>query len=402
MKAKKLLENFWWVGVLDPNLRVFDIVMRTEQGTSYNSYLLKGSEKTILFETAKATFFDEFIAKIEEVVPVTDIDILVVDHTEPDHAGSVEGLLKLNPNLQILGSAGAISFLKEIVNVDFDGRVVADGETLDIGGKTLRFIAAPNLHWPDTIFTYIEEDGILVSCDAFGAHFAYDGIVNDENIDEAVLSETRKYYFDNIMGPFKADVLRACTKLEGLDIKLIANGHGPVLTREPNKVIELYKQWASEVQPFEKKTVAIVYVSAYGYTKALAEKIAEGIRGAGDIDTLFFDLVEDSQADALSAISRADGFLLGTPTIVGEALPPIWDILSRLTAKEVAKKPAGAFGSYGWSGEAVPHIVERLEQLKVNLIGGGLKVRFKPSEAQLDEAFEYGKTFAAAILGEGA
>ena len=156
MKIKELTKDLFWVGNLDPKLRVFDIIMRTEFGTSYNSYLLKGSEKTVLFETSKLKFFDEYLDKVNEITPIEKIDYIVVSHTEPDHTGSIEKILEINPKVKIVGSTTAINFLKEICNRDFVGIPVKDGDILSLGDKTLQFISTPNLHWPDTIFTYIK------------------------------------------------------------------------------------------------------------------------------------------------------------------------------------------------------------------------------------------------------
>jgi flavorubredoxin len=398
MLSKKLTDDFWWVGNLDPDLRVFDIVMHTDHGTSYNAFLLKGTEKTVLFEAAKAAFYDAFIAKIEEVCPVTDIDILVCDHTEPDHTGTIEKLLALNPDLQIYATMGGLNFLKEITNKEIHGVAVKDGDTLDIGGRTLQFIAAPNLHWPDSMFTYIQEERILVTCDAFGAHYAYEGIVVDDHIDQEILMKTAIYYFDNIMGPFKEDVRKALAKIEGLPIDMIANGHGPVLVKESQKMIDLYREWSEAPAHPTRKAVVIPYVSAYGYTKRLAQKIEEGILAAGAIDVKLYDMVYADFDEVMEQIGKADGFLLGTPTIVGEALPPIWDITSSLNPRVHGGKYAGAFGSYGWTGEGVPHILERLGQLKLNIVGDGLRVRFKPNDEDEERAFEYGKNFGTAVL----
>ncbi|MDR3364004.1 MAG: FprA family A-type flavoprotein [Clostridiales Family XIII bacterium] len=398
MLSKKLANDFWWVGTLDPGLRVFDIVMRTEYGTTYNSYLLKGSERTVLFEAAKAPFLDDYLAKLAEVAPIEDIDILVLDHTEPDHTGTVGKLLQLNPRLEIYATAGGLNLIREITNTDVKGTAVKDGDELDIGGRTLRFITAPNLHWPDTMFTYIPEEKILVTCDAFGAHYSYGNIVYDDGLDKEAHMKTALYYFDNIMGPFKADVLRAVEKIDGLEIDLIATGHGPVLTENPRFMVDLYRQWASAPAKDGGKTVVIPYVSAYGYTKRLAEEIAEGIRAAGGVGVKLYDMVDTGTADVMEEIDRADGFVLGTPTIVGEALPPIWDIAVSLNARMHGGKFAGVFGSYGWSGEGVPHIMDRLRQLKLKLVGEGLRVRFKPTDDDLMAAFEYGKVFGAAVL----
>ncbi|WP_143327527.1 FprA family A-type flavoprotein, partial [Clostridium sp. LS] len=163
MEILELKKNLYWTGVLDKNLRVFDIIMETEFGTSYNSYLLKTNEKTVLFETAKAKFFDEYLNALSKIIDVKDIDYIVVNHTEPDHAGSIEKLIEMNPDVKIVGTQVAIGFLKNIVNRDFNGIIVKENETLELGDKTLRFMILPNLHWPDTMYTYIEEDKTLVT-----------------------------------------------------------------------------------------------------------------------------------------------------------------------------------------------------------------------------------------------
>ncbi|MDR0518916.1 MAG: MBL fold metallo-hydrolase, partial [Clostridiales Family XIII bacterium] len=255
MLTKKIADDFTWVGVLDPELRVFDIVMWTEFGTTYNSYVLKGTAKTALFEASKAHFFDEWIEKVKSETPIEKIDYLIVDHTEPDHSGTIERLLELNPNIEIVGSMGAINFMKEIANREINGRAVKTGDELDLGGKTLQFISAPNLHWPDTIFTYVPEIKTLVTCDCFGAHYSDENITNDNLTNYGDYMKTLVYYYDNIIGPFKGDVMSALGKIEGLDIEAIATGHGPVLTKDPMSIVELYRQWSSPRNPNQKKTV---------------------------------------------------------------------------------------------------------------------------------------------------
>jgi flavorubredoxin len=372
--------------------------MRTEFGTTYNSYVLKGSEKTVLFEASKAAFFDEWIERVKSITPLDDIDYLVVDHTEPDHTGSVERLLEIIPDLEIIGTAGAVNFLKEITNrSDINARAVKDGETLDIGGKTLRFFLAPNLHWPDTMFTYIDDINTLVTCDCFGSHYSDPNITNDALTNYENYMRAAVYYFDNIIGPFKGDVLNALRKIDGLAIDVVATGHGPVLTQNPTEMIELYRQWSSPKNPNARKTIIIPYVSAYGYTKQIADAITEGIRVAGDFDVKLYDMVYANFDEVITEIGNCDGFLLGTPTIVGEALEPIWLIAASLNAKLHGGKFASAFGSYGWTGEGVPHIMERLGQLKLNVFREGLRFRFKPSDAQLEEARAFGLDFGASV-----
>jgi flavorubredoxin/NADPH-dependent 2,4-dienoyl-CoA reductase/sulfur reductase-like enzyme len=398
MKTVELKTNFFWVGNLDPGLRVFDIIMHTEYGTTYNSYVLKGSEKTVLFETTKIKCFDEYLEKVKSITPIEEIEYIVVNHTEPDHAGSIEMMLKLNPRIKIVGSGIAINFLKEICNCDFTAVPVKDGDKISLGDKTLQFFSVPNLHWPDTIYSYIEEDKILVSCDSFGAHYSLEEVTNDKIINNEDYMKALRYYYDMIIGPFKPFVLKAIKKIELLKIEMIATGHGPVLVENPEEIIKLYKEWSTEVNPNKKKTVIIPYVSAYGYTTILAEKITEGIKAADDIDVRLYDLVTSDVNQVLAELYWADGILLGTPTIVGEALKPIWDLTTSIFAKTHGGKLASAFGSYGWSGEGVPNIIERLKQLKMKVYGEGLRVKFKPNESQLQEAYEFGYNFGKSVI----
>lgn len=396
MKTLKLRENFYWTGIVDANLRVFDIIMYTEFGTTYNSYVLKTGDKTVLFETAKEKFFDDYLEKLKEIIDVESIDYLVVEHTEPDHAGSVERLLDLNPGMKIIATGCALGFLKEIVNRDLTGIRISDNMTMKIGDRTLRFLFVPNLHWPDTMYTYIEEEQILVTCDSFGSHYGLDDVLLSKVTDWEGYMRATKYYYDNIIGPFKPFMLKALERVRELDISMICTGHGPVIDDKIDFILNTYEEWSTVVNPNLKKTVIMPYVSAYGYTKSLAEKIAEGIRASGDIDVRAYDMVEADQAKVLEELGFADGILFGSPTIVGEALKPIWDLTTSIFAGTHGGKLASAFGSYGWSGEAVPHLIERLKQLNMK-VTEGFRVRFKPDENQLQEAFEYGFNFGCLL-----
>lgn len=396
MKALKLRENFYWTGIVDADLRVFDIIMYTEFGTTYNSYVLKTGDKTILFETAKEKFFDDYLEKLKEITDVESIDYLVVEHTEPDHAGSVERLLDLNPGMKIIATGCALGFLKEIVNRDFAGIPARDNMTMKIGDRTLRFLFVPNLHWPDTMYTYIEEEQILVTCDSFGSHYGFDDVLLSKVTDWEGYMRATKYYYDNIIGPFKPFMLKALERVRELEISMICTGHGPVIDDKIDFILNTYEEWSTVVNPNPKKTVIMPYVSAYGYTKSLAEKIAEGIRASGDIDVRAYDMVEADQAKVLEELGFADGILFGSPTIVGEALKPIWDLTTSIFAGTHGGKLASAFGSYGWSGEAVPHLIERLKQLNMK-VTEGFRVRFKPDENQLQDAFDYGFNFGCLL-----
>lgn len=396
MKILKLRDDFYWAGIIDDKLRVFDIIMYTEFGTTYNSYVLKAKDKIVLFETVKEKFFDEWMDKLEDIIDVTKIDYLVVNHTEPDHAGSVERLLELSPHLKIISTGCAAGFLKEIVNREFCSITVSDDERMQIGDKTLHFMIVPNLHWPDTMYTFIEEEQILVTCDSFGSHYGFEDVLVSKVTDQEGYMRATKYYFDCIIGPFKPYMLKALERVRALDVSMICPGHGPVLDDNIGFIEDTYEDWCTVINPNKKKTVIMPYVSAYGYTKQIAEKIEEGIRESGDIDVRSYDMVTADQAKVLEELGFADGILFGTPTIVGEALKPIWDLTTSIFAGTHGGKLASAFGSYGWSGEGVPHIMERLKQLHMRTVDG-LRIRFKPGETDLVEAFEFGYNFGCLL-----
>lgn len=398
MKSLKIKDDFMWIGALDPNLRTFDIIMHTKYGTSYNSYLLKGSEKIVLFETVKIKFWDEYIEKLSEYIDPKDIDYIVVNHTEPDHTGSIERLLELAPNVQIVGSNAAIKFLKAIVNKPFNSLVIKDGDTLPLGNKTLKFITAPFLHWPDSIYTYVEEDKILFTCDSFGTHYCYEGILLSNLENKVNYIDSLKYYFDVIMGPYRKHVITAAKKIENLEIDIIATGHGPVIDDNPREIIERYIEWASETNPNTNKTIVIPYVSAYGYTEEMARLIKEGIQSAGKFEVKLYNMETSDNDEVMNEIYWADGVLFGSPTMVSDILPPIMKLLTSMNPVVHSGKLVSAFGSYGWSGEAVPNIIGRLKQLRLKIFEDGLKINFKPSDEEIKEIIEFGKRFGEKLL----
>lgn len=398
MKAIEIKKDIYWVGALDPNLRIFDIVMYTPYGTTYNSYVVKGLNKTAVFETVKEKFFDEYLQRLKSLnIDVKNIDYIVVDHTEPDHAGSVEKLLDIAKNAKVVASPTAIKFLKNIVNRPFEAIEVKDGSSLELGGKTLKFISAPLLHWPDTIYTYVPEEKLLITCDSFGCHYSSEKIFNDLIEDKEKYMDALKYYFDCIMGPFKPYVLKACDKIENLPIDIICPGHGPILRDNPKKIVELYKNWSIDEDIFKKKEITICYVSAYGYTKEIADKISQGIKSVDNFTINSFDVTYSKEEEIIEKLNSSIGFLFGSPTITGDALRPIYDIINSLNPIIHGGRFAGAFGSYGWSGEAIPNIEERLKQLRMKIPVKGLKINFKPSEEDNKLAYNFGASFAEKI-----
>ncbi|MEZ0535910.1 FprA family A-type flavoprotein [Caldicellulosiruptoraceae bacterium PP1] len=400
MSYIKLKDNIYMVGVQDPNLRIFDIIMHTKYGTSYNSYLILGSEKIALVETVKNKFFDQFLDNVKQIIDPVKIDYLIVNHTEPDHSGSIEKLLDINPDLKIFGSSAAIKFLKKISNKEFDSEIVKENDIIDLGNKTVKFISAPFLHWPDSIYSYAIEDKILFTCDSFGCHYSSNWI-DDKSVlekDREGFLDAYKYYYDVIMSPFKNYVLQAIDKIKDLDIEIIATGHGPILKKEKDMLINLYKNWSEDlINKPEKPYIVIAYVSAYGYTEMIAKEIEKGIKSHGIFDVFVYNVIENNINEIINKVYKAEGILFGSPTINADALLPIYEILIRLNPIVHSGKHAAAFGSYGWSGEAVGNIENRLKQLRFKLFEPGLKVNFKPNTDELKKAYDFGFNFSVTV-----
>ncbi|WP_317368670.1 FprA family A-type flavoprotein [uncultured Tyzzerella sp.] len=384
----KVKDDIFWVGALDFDIRTFDVVMYTEYGTTYNSYVVKGSEKTAIIEAAKGKFFDEYLERLNTITSPEKIDYLVVNHTEPDHTGAIEKLLDINPNMTIIGSAFAIKFLKEITNKDFKSQVVKEGEEISLGNKTLTFLSVPFLHWPDSMYTYIKEDKTLFTCDSFGCHYCDEKVFND--LIEGDFLDSYKYYFDCIMGPFKEYIKNALEKIKDLEIETICPGHGPVLRTDIEKYVEYYKEWCKNDKIDE---VVVGYVSSYGYTKILAEEVAKGVEEAG-IKAKVYDLEVANKDEVLANIGVAKGLLIGTPTIADDTLPPVWDILVSLNANVHKGLKAGVFGSYGWNGTGITNVEGRFKQLKFKMPVEPLKIPLNPSAEQKEQAYNFGKEFA--------
>ncbi len=384
----KVKEDIFWVGALDFDIRTFDVVMYTEYGTTYNSYVVKGSEKTVLIEAAKGKFFEEHLERLNDIITPEKIDYLVVNHTEPDHTGSIEKLLDINPNMTIIGSAFAIKFLKEITNKDFKSKIVKDGEEISLGNKTLTFLSVPFLHWPDSMYTYIKEDKTLFTCDSFGCHYCDEKVFND--LIEGDFLDAYKYYFDCIMGPFKDYIKNALDKIKDLEIEIICPGHGPVLRTDIEKYVKYYEEWCKNDKIDE---IVVGYVSSYGYTKVLAEEVSRGVEASG-IKAKLYDLETADKEAVLSNIGVAKGLLIGTPTIADDTLPPIWDILVSLNANVHKGLKAGVFGSYGWNGAGITNVEGRFKQLKFKMPVESLKIILNPSLEQKEQAYNFGKEFA--------
>ena len=398
---KKILDGIYEVGALNPAMRVFDIVMETDYGTSYNSYLVRGKEKTALIDVCHRSFFEPYLANIREVCDPREIDYIVLNHNEPDHTGALAELLPELGEVTIYTSQAGSIYIKAITNrQDLCIHVVKDGETLDLGGKTLRFVSAPFLHWPDSIFTYLPEDRVVFTCDFLGAHYAepytFDyNMAYPEKYDQAF-----KGYYDAIFGPFKKYVQAGLQKLEALDFDMVLPSHGPVLTEDTmlGTAIAKYRSWSAPVQR-DKKLAVVFYTSAYGNTKRMAVEIWHGLlEGNQKLDTRFCDLNEHPMGVMRALLNECDAFAVGTPTINRDAVPPVWELLAGMDAINSPKRPCAVFGSFGWSGEGCPNVASRLQSLKCSLVEEPLRATFVPTQEDLEKARALGRRLGEATL----
>ncbi len=383
-----------WIGILDYDIRTFDIVMSTKNGTTYNSYFINADKKALI-EVAKEKFTDKYISKLGSVTDPGEISYIILDHTEPDHSGSLKKILGIAPSATVVGSGNAIRYLSDIVNVPFKSLVVKDGDTLDLGNKTLRFIAAPNLHWPDSIYTYLEQDRILFTCDSFGAHYcSYE--MKDTLTDEYL--DSFKYYFDVILRPFSRFMIKAIEKIRPLEISCICPGHGPILSDNREKIVSLTEKYSNDyidtVTNKARRHILIVYVSAYGYTGMAAGQIASGIREIADFKIDIADIENIDLRELENLVISNDAILVGSPTINQNTLLQVYKLFAVINPIRDKGKLAGVFGSYGWSGEAPKIILDTLRNLKLKVVEETASFKFLPSGSKVDALREYGRTFA--------
>jgi NADH oxidase (H2O-forming) len=386
-----------WIGVLDEDIVTFDIVMETQHGTTYNSYFIDADKKVII-DTVKESFKEVYLNKVQQVVNPVDIDYIIVNHTEPDHSGCLKHLLKRAPKAVVYGSRQAINYLNEMIDIPFNSVAVKDGDTLDLGNKVIHFISAPNLHWPDTIYTYLEGDHLLFSCDSFGAHYC-SAEMFDDKIDD--YSDAFKYYFDMILKPFSKFMVKAVEKIRLLPIQTICPGHGPILRKTWKEKIELSDKYANEYIADSlcmENNILITYVSAYGYTRQMAEKIAMGIKKVVDYKINVVDIEKVLLGDLEELIVKSNAILVGSPTINQNTLLPVYKMFALINPIRDKGKKAAAFGSYGWSGEAVQLIENQLKALKLNVVMEGFSTRFFPQKDKEQHLIEFGEGFGKQLL----
>ena len=402
--AVELAPGVHWVGALDPHLRNFDIILKTANGTTYNSYVVRGKNGVAVIDTVKESFADTFFERLESVARYDEITTIVLNHLEPDHSGALPELLKRSPQAKVYLSSRAQMMLKALLKPTGEKPPeyipVTTGDTVDLGGRTLHFLHTPYLHWPDTQCTYLVEDGILFTGDVFGCHFCDARLFNDAVGDFRFSFE---YYYAHIMRPFRENVLDAVALIEPLELNLIAPAPGPILRHQPRDYVHRYRELATPRlfnEARSEKTLVIFYISAYGNTRRMAEALAAGAEEIGGVRISLYDLEGGESGIFTDLIEEADGLAFGSPTINADAVRPIWDVLSSLTTVNVKGKLGAAFGSYGWSGEAVRLIEDRLRGLKMRVPVEGLRIKLVPDAGELEQCRHLGEQLARHLTGK--
>ena len=387
----EVLDRIYWVGAVDWNLRHFHgFTFSTHQGTSYNAYLIR-DEKTALIDTVYGPFAAEMIERIRAVMDPADLDYIVANHVETDHSGAIVELLKLAPHAKLVGTARCKAGLQKHYFGDWDFQVVKTGDEVTLGERRLRFIQAPMLHWPDSMFTYIEKDGLLLPNDAFGQHWATSKRFDDE-VDENVLMDEAGKYYANILWPFGQLVTRKIGEVQklGLTINMIAPSHGLIWRTNPTKIVDAYLRWArGEAKP----KFLVVYDTMWGSTEKMARAIVEGIGNEG-VDVRLFRLPFSDLSDILKELLEAKGLIVGSSTVNNGILPTLAPFLEELEGLKPRNKIAAAFGSYGWGGGAVKTIEEKLGKAGIEVVAPPLTVQWVPDQEELGKCVEWGEEVA--------
>ena len=401
--AVEIAPGVHWVGALDPHLRSFDIILKTANDTSYNAYVVRGESGVAVIDTVKESYAGDFFRRLESVARYDEITTIVLNHLEPDHSGALPELLRRAPQARVYLSSRAQMMLKALLKPSGEKPPqyipVTTGDEVDLGGRTLRFLHTPYLHWPDTQCTYLVEDGLLFSGDVFGCHFCDARLFNDAVGDFRFSFE---YYYAHIMRPFREHVLDAVALIEPLELRTIAPAHGPILRHQPRDYLHRYRELATprlHNEARSEKTLLVFYISAYGNTRHMAEALAAGAEAIGGVRVSLYDLEGGEAGVFTDLIEEADGLAFGSPTINADAVKPVWDVLSSLTTVNVKGKLGAAFGSYGWSGEAVRLIEDRLRGLKLRVPVEGLRIKLVPAADELAQCRALGEQLARHLTG---
>jgi flavorubredoxin len=385
-----LREGVFYVGVRDRDRRLFDSLIPLPQGTSYNAYLIV-DEKTALIDTVNPGFEQELERRITQILPVDKLDYIVMNHAEPDHAGAIPHLLERNTHAKLVASKRGADAARIYFNVPEERMlVVSDQETLSLGSRTLRFIEAPMLHWPETMFTYLEEDGILFPCDFLGLHTAY-GFYDDE-VPEMMQYAQR--YFGEIMMPYRAMGKRGMDKIKGLEISMIAPSHGPI-HRNPARILEAYRSWTMGET---KEKALIVYATMWGSTEKMIKQMAETLEGEG-IEAPVYNLVTADVGDIAKDLVDSRAIVLGSPTVLNKMHPLAVYAAHLVKVLNPPAKYAVALTSYGWGRGALNHASELLGPTGLEIVGA-VEINGPPTVDDLKNVQGIGKALAMKIKSQ--
>jgi len=394
MSSVKVLEDIYWVGAVDWNIRNFHgFTYSTHRGTTYNAYLVV-DRKIALIDSVYRPFAGEMIDRIRNIVDPSKIDYVVANHVETDHSGAISEILKLAPNAKVVGTDRCKEGLEKYYFGDWDFQVVKTGDEIDLGERCLKFLEAPMLHWPDSMFTYVEKGALLLPNDAFGQHLATSKRFDDE-VDEGILMEEAAKYYANILWPLSQLVLRKIEEVQkiGMKISIIAPSHGIIWRKNPTKIVEAYVRWA---RGDAEKKVLVVYDTMWGSTEKMAMAIVEGIRSEG-IEAMVFRLPYSDRGDIIKELLNAKGILVGSSTINNNVLPTMSPFLEEMTGLRPKNKVTAVFGSYGWGGGAAKTIEERLRAAGMEIVAPSLTVKWAPNKDELQKCIDFGKTFAETL-----
>jgi flavorubredoxin len=392
MGAEEIKENIYWVGAIDWNIRDFH-GYSTYKGTTYNSYLVK-DEKICLFDTVKSGFKNEMLYHIRQLIDPEQIDYIVVNHVELDHSGYLPEMIALcKPEKVFCSPMGLKAIESHFHPADWPLEVVKSGDSISLGAKTVQFLETKMLHWPDSMFSYIPEDKLLISSDAFGQHLASTERYADELPEGAALLEAEKYYA-NILMLFSPNVqkLLATVAEMGLDIDMIAPDHG-VIWRDPSQVLAAYDRWSCHTA--ERKAV-IIYDSMWHSTEKMAKNISAGLRSVG-VHARVLSAKVNHRSDIIVEVMSSKAVIVGSPTLNNGIMPTMADVLTYMKGLRPRKKIGAAFGSFGWSGESVNILTGFLEDMHCEIVEPGVKVKNVPDHAALQECFDLGVRVGMAV-----
>lgn len=393
MNPVKLAEGVYWVGAVDWDTRYFHgHTFSTHHGTTYNAYLIL-DEKVTLVDTVFPPFAEEMIERIKQIIDPQKIDYVIANHVEMDHSGSLPKILSLAPKAKLICNVRCKEGLLKHYFTNWDFQLVKTGDKLSLGKRTLSFLETPMLHWPDSMWTYLIEDKILLCNDALGQHYASSERFDDE-IDECIIMHAAAKYYANILMPLGSIAIKKIgeTQKLGWKIKMAAPAHG-LIWKNPQKIIDAYLQW----EKGEAKDKAVIaFDSMYGATEKMALTIAEGVKKE-NVEVDIYKLPISDKHDVITEVLEAKGLLVGSSTVNNDYLPDIPAFLVNLRGLKPKNKIGGAFGSFGWSGGAVKNIETMLQEMKIEIFEPGISVKYVPTEEELNKCFEFGRRFGRKI-----